>query len=157
MFTKNQQLLAYLAKNHYKASVTVLMKLAYIIDLYSIKKTGSKLSDFEYIRYYHGPYDKTINSDLQILLDNSILYPKQHYTPTGDEYIVYNFNEEVVFYFNSLSETETKLIDELMENLKGYGAKTLTDITYKTKPMQALGATHGGAENLNEPLNLFAE
>lgn len=154
MFSKNQQIIAYLAKNHGKASVTVLMKLAYIIDLFNIKKTSYQLTGFRYVRYYHGPYDRTINSDLQILVDRGILRPKAHYTVTGDEYIVYNFNDEVDFNFNAISEQERLVIDEVMENLTGYGAKTLTDIAYKTKPMVKLKATHGGSEHLNEALDL---
>lgn len=154
MFTKNQQIIAYLAKNHGKASITVLIKLAYIIDLFNIKKTGNQLTDFQYIRYYHGPYDKAINSDLQTLLDGGVLYPKAHYTVTGDEYVVYNFNDETKFNFDKISEQEVLTIDEVMENLTGYGAKTLTDIAYKTKPMLKFGATHGGVEHLNEALDL---
>ncbi len=156
MFTKNQQIIAYLAKNHGKASITVLIKLAYIIDLFNIKKVGKQLTDFQYIRYYHGPYDKTINFELTTLIDNNVLYPKAHYTVTGDEYVVYNFNEDAQFNFNKISEQEASTIDEVMENLTGYGAKTLTDIAYKTKPMLKLGATHGGVEHLNEALNLLA-
>jgi len=154
MFTKNQQLLAYLAKNHLKASITVLMKLSYIIDLFFVKSTGRKLSNFNYVRYYHGPYDSSINSDIQVLVDSQIIYPKAHYTATGEEFIVYNFNDGAEFDFNDLSQPELEKIDEIMETLKGYGAKTLTDIAYKTKPMLALGATHGGNEHLNTVLDL---
>ena len=154
MFSKNQQLLAYLSKNHLKASITVLMKLSYIIDLFSVKEMGKKISDFKYIRYYHGPYDSSINSDIQILVDNKILYPKAHFTATGDEYIVYNFNDEEDFDFSGVAQTELEKIDDVMETLNGYGAKTLTDVAYKTKPMLALGATHGGNENLNQVLDL---
>lgn len=38
MSTKNKQLLAYIVKNHPKVSVTGIMKLCYLIDLFSIKK-----------------------------------------------------------------------------------------------------------------------
>ena len=154
-YTKNQQIIAFLAKNHGKASITALVKLAYIIDLFSIQTTGHQLSTFKYVRYYHGPYDRAINEDLQILVDNDILRPKSHYTVTGDEYVVYNFSENEDFEFSEITEQEVSMIGEVMENLNGYGAKMLTDIAYKTKPMIQLGATHGGDEHMNEELDLF--
>jgi hypothetical protein len=59
--------------------------------------------------------------------------------------------------FSEIEKEEKDLIDEMMSELKGYGAKTLTDIAYKTKPMIKLGATLGGDENLFKKLDLSAE
>ena len=57
---KTRQLLAYLIEKHPETSITGLMKLAYISDLGSIKKTGNQISNFEYTRYKYGPFDKRI-------------------------------------------------------------------------------------------------
>ena len=45
-------------------------------------------------------------------------------------------------------------MDEVLDSVNGYGAKALTEIAYKTKPMQALGATLNGGEHLNEKLDM---
>jgi len=156
MYSKNQQIIAYLAKNHGKASITVLVKLAYIIDLVNIGKTSNQISEFNYVRYYHGPYDRKISEDVQFLVDKNILRPKSHYTATGDEYVVYNFNEETDFEFDKIIEDEQVTIDEVMDQLQGYGAKALTDMAYKSRPMIKFGATHGGSEHLNEELDMLA-
>ncbi|MCK5416039.1 SocA family protein [Candidatus Parcubacteria bacterium] len=155
--TKNNQLIAYIVKNHPKVSVTGIMKLCYLIDLFSIKKGGSKISDFNYVRYYYGPYDKSIRDGLDLLVQEKIVIPTSEFTPSGADYVVYSFNEDndTGIDFNLIEENQ-ETIDVLLENLKGYGAKTLTEVAYKTKPMLKLGATLGGDENIGVELDLNA-
>jgi hypothetical protein len=152
---KTKQFLAYLVQKHPHASITVLMKLAYLIDLISVKKNKKQISNFQYIRFYYGPYDESINNYLSIMLKEGIIQSKLEYTTLGSDYVVYCFNEDSC-NFEQLSEREKSFIDEIMESLKGYGAKTLTDITYKTRPLKKVGATIGGNENLNVKLDLTA-
>jgi len=155
MGTKNQQLLAYIVKNHPKVSVTGLMKLCYLIDLFSVKKGREQVSDFQYVRYYYGPYDKKIGEALEELVKEKIIIPSGDFTPSGDEYVVYNYNEGEDYSFD-LIEKDKEQIDAVLENLRGYGAKTLTEVAYKTKPMLKLGATLGGKENIGVRLDLNA-
>jgi len=155
MLNKTQQLLAYLVKNHQKASITVLMKLSYLIDLVSIKKTGNAITHYNYIRYYYGPFDNAINTDLQKLMEEKVIEAKSDFVPSGEEYIVYNFNDGYDLSLE-LSENELEIIEEVMENIKGYGARALTEITYKTKPMLKFKATLGGNEHLYETLDMKA-
>lgn len=158
MTEKTEQILVYIIKNHPKLPTTSLMKLSYLADLMSIQELGSQISDFEYIRYNYGPFDKKIYEYIECLVSDGTISPESKYTPSGDEYIVYSFNEETEkFGFDKISDKEKNIIEDLTEKLKGYGAKTITEITYKTKPMQALGATLGGNEHLNEKLNLFCK
>lgn len=155
MSTKNKQLLAYIVKNHPKVSVTGIMKLCYLIDLFSIKKSKKQISNFQYVRYYYGPYDKKISEELEELVREKIIIPSGDFTPSGDEYVIYNYNDEKDYSFN-LIEKDKEQIDAVLENLKGYGAKTLTEVAYKTKPMLKLGATLGGKENIGVELDLNA-
>ncbi|MFH1187231.1 MAG: Panacea domain-containing protein [bacterium] len=155
MSTKNKQLLAYIVKNHPKVSVTGIMKLCYLIDLFSIKKRKKQISNFQYVRYYYGPYDKKISEELEELVREKIIIPSGDFTPSGDEYVIYNYNDEKDYSFN-LIEKDKEQIDAVLENLKGYGAKTLTEVAYKTKPMLKLGATLGGKENIGVELDLNA-
>ncbi|MFA5131904.1 MAG: Panacea domain-containing protein [Candidatus Paceibacterota bacterium] len=153
MLTKNLQLLSYLTKKHPHASVTVLIKLCYLVDLVSIKNGSEKISNFTYIRYFYGPFDKSIYTELDQLLESGVLIATPEYK--GDsETIIYSFNEEKKLDTSALDKNEIAILDEVLDSLDGYGAKALTDVAYSTAPMQALNATLGGDENLGVELNL---
>lgn len=153
---KNQKLLAYITKKFEKVTVTSLMKLSYLIDLVSIKKTKNKISNFEYRRYNHGPFDSKIYSVITKLIESGVLVEEADYTYLGMEFVQFKFNSDKDYSFDLLSKGETITIDEVSDSLKGYTARTLTDLAYKTKPMKKFGATHGGDEHLNELLDLYA-
>lgn len=154
---KTEQLLAYLSKGHSNASVTVLMKLAYLVDLIAIKRTGKQISSFEYRRYHFGPFDQGIYNFLNSLVEKQVLKPSVEYTKSGGEAVVYHFNDEKRDFFSKiLTADEIGIVDELLDSVGGYGAKILTQIAYKTQPMKNIGATLGGNENMNAKLNLKA-
>lgn len=153
--SKTQQLLAYLSRSHVNASITVLIKLAYLVDLISYKKRKEQISDFKYVRYHYGPYDSQVNNEIEFLLKKEVVLASTEYSSVND-YVVYRFNEDKEVSFDALDEEEISLIDSVLEGLKGYGAKTLKDIAYKTAPMVKLGATQGGKENLGELLDMSA-
>lgn len=154
--SKNQQLLAYLSEKHPGATITVLIKLAYFVDLVAVKKKGEPISNFKYVRYFYGPFDKTIYADVEVLIEQKLLKPELNYTSSGDEYMVYRPLDIDSDSLINLSSDEKELIDGVLESVKGYGAKTLTEMAYKTKPMTALSATLGGDEALDQVLNLSA-
>lgn len=155
MNKKTKQFLVYIAKNYMPATVTSLMKLAYLADLVSVTKEDGQISDFEYKRYKYGPFDSKIYRYLTELIEEAILKEEIEYTKSADEYIKYKFNDEIEdFKFDKLKDQEINTIDEILESVRGYGVKMLTEITYKTKPMLVWGATLGGDENLNASLNL---
>ena len=87
---KTKQLLAYLIQNHPSVSITGLMKLAYISDLVSIKKHNKQISDFDYVRYKHGPFDKRIYPLINDLVCEGIISEEPEYTSLGTEYVIYN-------------------------------------------------------------------
>ena len=151
---KNLQVLAYLAKEHPEASVTVLIKLCYLADLISLKRYNRKISSFNYIRYYFGPFDPEIYTDLESLVKDNFLIATSEYTKKGAEAIIYHYNEEKEFNGKDILADDRAILDELLTSVRGYGAKTLTEIAYSTKPMKALGATLGGNENLGTKLDL---
>ncbi len=132
------------------------MKLSYITDLVSIQSTGNKISGFEYKRYKYGPFDDKIYQYLTELRINNIINEDVAYTQTGDEYIIYNFNEKKGFNFDKLTSDEKAIADEVLESLKGYGAKALVELAYKTRPMKKIGAKIGNDKGLNRRLNLKA-
>ncbi len=151
---KTKSLLAYIIKRHITASLTSLLKLCYLIDVVSVKKTGKPISEFSYVRYYYGPYDDKIYTLLTALQSEGVVKSKTEYAYSGDEYVIYQSDGDQQGVSELISEEEYSLIDEVLEKLRGYGAKALTDIAYQTAPMVRIGATLGGREHLNEKLDL---
>ena len=155
---KTKQLLVYITKGFESASVTMLMKLAYLIDLVAVGRTGEQVSGFRYRRYKYGPFDSRIYGYLTKLVGEGTLAEESEFCPPGEEFIKYKVGDpNSKSKFDKLSPQEQKIADEVLKSMVGYGAKALSDITYKTKPMLALGATQGGTENLNAVLNLKAK
>lgn len=155
MEEKTTQLLAYLVQNHPFPSVTSLMKLSYIVDLVSVKKNDEQISDFEYIRFKYGPFDKRIYDYIKELLDERVILEDSTVTQTG-EVVIYKFNEEADYFFDEITERDKNTIDEILDTLGGYGPKALVDLTYKTKPMEKIGAKQDNEVGLNDRLDLRA-
>ena len=152
--SKTHQLLSYIIMNHPDVSVTGLMKLSYIIDLVAIKKGKSQISTFEYVRYNYGPFSRTIYEYLDSLVKDKIIHEDSKLANTGDEFVVYNFNKRQKPLFNKLSKAEKTIIDEVLLSLRGYGAKALTELAYRTGPMERIGATIKNKKGLNQLLDL---
>lgn len=153
---KTKQLLHFIISRHPNASITELMKLAYLIDLVSVKEGNKQISNFEYKRYYYGPFDDKIYQILENSLVNGKIKAETKYSYDGSEYVVYSvMNED--FECDALTDRDREIARRVLEELKGYGAKTLTEIAYKTAPMKKIGATLGGNEGLNTVLNLSCD
>lgn len=157
MYTETAQVLAYITQKYPKTSITSLMKLCYFIDLVSVKKLGEQMTDFEYKGYIFGPFDSKVYTTVETLVKEGILIPESEYA-SNDEYICYSYNEEQEdLEFDALKPEKIKIIDEVIKQLNGYGAKALSEIAYKTKPMIKIGAVLGGKEHINKPLDLNAQ
>ena len=153
---KTLQVLSYIIKNHPDVSVTSLMKLSYLIDLVAISKNKNKISDFQYVRYNYGPFDKKIHKHLGYLENNNIIKEGSNISSTGDGIVTYNINKKNNIVFDKIPDEERKIIDEVIESLEGFGTKALTELTYRTKPMKKIGATIENKKGLNKILNLNA-
>lgn len=108
------------------------------------------------MRYTYGPFDNSIYADLQALADAGVIISKPDYVPSGEEYLIFTVNDDSKLDFSKLSDEDKSIANEVLESVKGYGARTLTEIAYKTKPMEKLGATLGGTEHIGETLDLNA-
>ena len=155
--SKTLQVLSYIVKNHPNVSITSLMKLSYIVDLVAIKKGKNKISDFQYIRYNYGPFDKKIYKYLEVLEKDNILVEGANISSTGDQFVTFGINKKKNIPFDKISNDEKAVIDEVLESLEGYGTKALTELTYRTKPMEKIGATLENKKGLNQVLDLHAQ
>jgi len=132
------------------------MKLSYLIDLVAISNNKNKISDFQYVRYNYGPFDKKIHKHLGYLENNNIIKEGSNISSTGDEIVTYNINKKNNIVFDKIPDEERKIIDEVIESLEGFGTKALTELTYRTKPMKKIGATIENKKGLDKILNLNA-
>jgi uncharacterized phage-associated protein len=119
-----------------------------------MKKRNNKISDFDYKRYKYGPFDDKIYRHLTVLRVKDFITEDVAYTWGEDDYIIYKVNNKKEFSFDKLNTEEKEIINEVIEAFKGYGAKSLTKFTYKTKPMKKLGAKVGNNKGLNQKLDL---
>lgn len=157
MNKKTEQLLIYITKQYPCVTITSLMKLAYLVDLVAVTNQLKQLSNFEYMRYKFGPFNKKIYDYIKKFIDENIFIEKVDHSPRGDEYIIYELNEEKDdISFDKLTQKETTIINDALEKLRGLGAKALAEITYKTKPMLKIGAKLDNDTGLNEVLDLSA-
>jgi hypothetical protein len=132
------------------------MKLSYIVDLVAIRKGYERISDFNYIRFNYGPFDKRIYACIDTLVQKGIIYEGADITGFGDEFVTYRVVRGVNPSFDKLSKVERSVIDEVLTSLKGYGAKALTELAYRTAPMKKIKATMNNTKGLNETLDLNA-
>lgn len=154
---KTKQLLAYLIQEYPGLSITALMKLAYIVDLVSIGKGEGKISDFEYVRYKHGPFHPKIYDCVQSLVHDGLIKEEAEFTPMGNEFIVYRHDDEREIEHPELTKRNLAVINEVLSSVMGLGAKALTELSYKTKPMKKLGARQDNEIGFNEKLDLWAD
>ena len=149
---QTKSLIKYLVFSMNLPTITSITKMLYLIDLASVASTGKQTTDFEFIRYYYGPYDK----DIRIIIDNMTakkeLDADVRYLSNGEPFLVYKMpGGTASFTYEGANE---QIVRDLVDSLGNLSPKSLTELAYKTKPMTRLGATLGGNEHLNEQLVL---
>lgn len=151
---KTRELLLKVIEKHCNASVTVLMKACYLVDLVSTQRTGNQVTDLEYIRYTYGPFSQRVYGLVMDLIASGYIESRFTYLGGTNESEVYSIKDGMSPKDSALTEEENLIIDEVLASISGLGAKVLTDIAYKTAPMRILGATLGGNENIGKVLDL---
>jgi len=151
MNSKNFQFLSFILQNRGWCTITEIVKLAYLIDLAAKNnsKIQNKISDFEYIRYYYGPYSKEIQNTLENWIEKEVIKITSGLSTHWHEYTVYEFNIEKSNIIDQLTPDEQDFILETLEDLATYRSTHLTDIAYNTKPMTELWATLWWNEGLH--------
>ena len=152
---KTRKLIEYIVQSNDSLTVTSIIKLCYLIDLACFREFKSQVTDFKYIRWNYGPFDRTVYSVLEELEKGGTIESETVYNGQS-EYVVFKSRAEVRGHDLDTSFTvkEKSVINGVLSDLQGYGSKLLTEIAYKTGPMQALGATRGGPEGMGEQLDL---
>lgn len=154
---KTYNFILYLVGNMVIPTKTSLIKMCYLCDLAAVNSGLEQITDFTYIRYYYGPYDKKIDEYLLDMIKNNKLTVKTEYSRGGGEYEEFSLpakRQNLDEYSSFMSKKEKEIVDSILDSLGSLNAKMLTEIAYKTKPMTNIGATLGGIEHLTENLNL---
>lgn len=154
MNKKTQKVLLRIIKEHGDATITVIMKTCYLIDLIATQKIGKQITELNYIRYNYGPFNPNIYKLLMQLISDGLIHTETSYFGMGNEVITYKAANDIPSTKTALSRREKTVVDEVLSSIRGLGAKMLTEITYQTEPMKKLGATLGGNENVGKRLNL---
>jgi hypothetical protein len=157
---KRTAVLEYIIRRHTESTVTSMMKIAYLADLLVLKNGLPRITDYTYIRYHYGPFDRKIYDDLDGLVRSGAVKSAPRYSGVGDGGEYWVFESLADGPQNSIDKylqpDQVSLLDSLLNDIRGYGAKTLTEAAYQTRPMKKFEATLGGSEHLQEMLDLNA-
>ncbi|MDD3303218.1 MAG: DUF4065 domain-containing protein [Candidatus Gracilibacteria bacterium] len=111
------------------------MKIPYFIDLEFIKNHGKQITNFEYIRWNYGPFDKKV-------YDYQKLFSFDNEKGIKDIKPIY------------LTADEINVIDTVLSKIpKDHGQK-LKELSYQTLPMKSLGVCLGDNKCMGEKLIL---
>lgn len=149
---ESTKLIDYILRARGRASVTELMKLSYLADLKTLRELGNQISGFKYERYKFGPFDPEIYSVLEAMLSDDLIKQEIEFATSGKEHILYSLTDKPLQ--EPLDDKFITIIQPLLDELAPYGASILTDITYQTKPMKAIGAKRNNNTGFHKPLNL---
>lgn len=151
---KNQALLLLILKNRWSCTVTELMKIAYLTDLWSSNALKKKISEFEYLRYNYGPFDKEIYTTIESLLKDWLIRIDYIENPKWEEIIKYSIWQERTRLEEIIDSTidswEQEFVLDMLESLEWLNASSLTKIAYSTEPMTRIKATLWGTEHFME-------
>lgn len=149
--TKNKEILKQIVFGYGLCTITALIKLSYLVDVAYYHKIGRKISSFNYVRYFYGPFDKSIYNLVNELTEDGTFIANSTIKDNNDV-VLYSYSSKKI-ETNMVSRSEKLVINNVVRTLKEYGAVALTKIAYETKPMKALDATLGGNENINKTLD----
>lgn len=155
MNKKTQEVLSNIIKDNTKATITVIMKACYLIDLTAQKQIKRSITDLKYIRYNYGPFDPDIYKYLlELIKDDAITTETSYFDAGGNEVTTYKIKDAPVSSDTYLTKKEEKIVKKVLTSIRGLGAKMITEIAYQTDPMKEVKAKIGNKEGLGKRLNL---
>lgn len=125
------ELLAYIGqKLGWQWDIMQFMKLPYFVDVDATQKLGFQLTNFTYIRYEYGPFDKNIYT-YRTLFENK------------DYQVKFSYIED---FLDTIKAT--------LDSLPVTNGEKLKQLSYQTAPMKKLKATLRGKEGWMKKLDL---
>lgn len=133
---KNAQIIKYIVERlPDKLGRTHLLKLIYLADYHSHRLFGKPISEFKYIWYQNGPFDKSFYEYIDSLKESYIEEVSVQY-PSGCHGYVYR-NKPARMEYSDISGPEFYLLQYVIENYSKADLRTLLEeIVYETEPMK---------------------
>jgi uncharacterized protein YwgA len=119
------------------ASRTRIVKLLYLIDYFSSKKLGSKITKVNYNYYYYGPYSPVIADKIQELKSKGVLVESEVENSFGEKSFLYDVVKPKKDLKDLLKDSKkTGIIDEVIEKYGQMNFKQLLEFVYSTPPVE---------------------
>lgn len=135
-FSKIEKVIIYIiSKLPNDVTRTQLVKLLYLIDLFSFKQTKSSITNLTYISYHYGPYSPQIKKALDTLNDFEI-QEDLNTSVDGNTFYLYSLGTHPRLKDSPdklLKSGEKEIINEILENYGHKSLKCLLEIVYETK------------------------
>ena len=135
--TRNEQILKYLVAQCEKiAGRTRFLKFVYLADYYSHLFRGRPISSFRYIKWHHGPFDKSFYDVLKSLKTKGLITDEQIAWSKGELYRFIDIGGPVAY---DLLPAELHILSRVAELYQTAEIGELLDeIVYQTEPMKAV-------------------
>ncbi len=134
--SRNAQVLKAICERRPDLGITKLLKLAYLADLEARKLLGHPISEFQYIRYHHGPFDTDVyNAVGELEAHGHVSRYEANYRPGYHKHGVRN---KPTTFGHGLSPAEVEIIDYVVKSYGPMPLNTLLDKVYATEPMRAV-------------------
>lgn len=155
MLDKNTQIIKFIVERlSRKVGRVHFLKLVYLGDYFSHRLLGKPISNFHYIWYEHGPFDKKFYDCLSKLKDADLIHEEQVCFPAYQGYYYHDIPKAMKF---DLSSTERYILEFVIRTFDKVSLNDLLEeIVYKTEPMvKAIESKAYGSElDLDQVNNL---
>lgn len=135
-FSKLEKVIIYIiSKLPNDVTRTKLVKLLYLIDLISLKRNKTSITNLIYVSYHYGPYSPKIKEALDIL-NNFEIQEDLNTSVDGNIFYLYSLgtNSRLKDAPEKLLKSEEKaIVDDVLENYGHKSLKSLLDVVYETK------------------------
>ena len=144
--SRNAQVLRYLLEVAPGIGHTKLLKFAYLADLEGRRHLGRPISEFCYVRFDHGPFDKAFYSAKAELLGSGLATDE---TVLVGSYEAHSLRPTQVAVEYDFSVAEAEVLSFVAGTyLDQSAAQLCEDVVYQTPPMK--GATVGEELNMDQ-------
>lgn len=138
--SKTAQVLKYFAQQYQqpgsRAGIprTRLVKMAYLVDVLAREYLGRPITDFQYYRYHHGPYDRAILEYIDELVENGLAEVRVEWEADYRTKRLWDSGVSLSFDFTPAESEILRYV--AMNYLRMPMEELLKDVVYPTLPMQ---------------------
>ena len=106
---------------------TKIVKLLYLLDIESVSKHGKQLTNFEYRKYYYGPYDENI---INLLDERQYFSVGLGITSSGNQYYNYTVGPKKNDY--QMNDNTKELVNSVIKKYGQCSLDKILEVAYST-------------------------